>query len=76
LALGVVLDLLGGFLIIAACSRRESLLKVASLGMFRIDPDSPAGRRQRAILFTIGAVLMAVALALITIARLDYVGVL
>jgi len=73
--LGIVLDLLGTFLIIAAFSGREILLKVASLGMFCMDPDSPARRRQRAILITIGVGLMVVAAALITIARLDYVGV-
>jgi hypothetical protein len=70
----ICLILLGIFLMIAAYSRKPLLLKLASLGMFRIDPDSP-GRVPRLIMFSIGVGLTVVGLALVVIDKLHELGV-
>ena len=71
----VVLIVLGIFLMTAAYSRKPFLLKLASLGTIHIDPDSP-GRRQRAILFSIGVAFSVVGLLLIVVEKLVGLGVL
>ncbi len=71
----VLLLVLGIFLMIAAYSRKPLLLKLASLGTVHIDPDSP-GRRQRAIVFSIGIAFCAVGLLLIVLEKLKALGLL
>lgn len=71
----IILMFIGVFLVIAAYSRKEILLKIATLGTFRIDPDNP-GRTQRAIVFGIGVTLVLVGLILIVIEKLVDLGVM
>ena len=65
----VLLIILGIFLMVSAYSRRVILLRLATLGMFRINPDSP-GRMQRAWLFGIGVFLCMVGVALVLLDKL------
>jgi hypothetical protein len=71
----VVVMLLGVFLMIAAYSRKPVLLRIATLGTLRINPDSP-GRKQRAIMFSIGVALTLISLGLIIIEKLGALGLL
>ena len=65
----VVLIFIGVFLMISAYSRKEILLKIATLGTFKIDPDNP-GKAARAVVFGIGATLVVVGLLLVVLEKL------
>jgi hypothetical protein len=69
----VLLVFLGMFLSIAAYSRKPLLLKIASIGLIHIDPDHP-GQTQRAILFSVGMLMIFVGLALLVLDRLHGLG--
>lgn len=64
----VVLIFIGVFLMIAAYSKKEILLKLATLGTFKIDPDHP-GTTARAVMFGVGVTLVLVGLLLIILER-------
>jgi hypothetical protein len=70
----VLLIVLGIFLMVAAYARTPILLRLASLGMFRINPDSP-GRIPRLIMFCIGVTLCVVGLILVVVDKLHDLGV-
>jgi hypothetical protein len=61
--------IIGVFLAIAAYSRRPVLLKIATLGTVRIDPDSP-GIAPRRILFICGVCLIVASALLLFLERL------
>lgn len=71
----VLVMLIGVFLLVAAYSRKPILLKIATFWLMDIDPDNP-GRRQRAIMFTIGAALITVSLGLIVLQKLVELGLI
>jgi len=71
----VLLIFVGIFLTIAAYSRNPVLLKIASVGTVKIDPDSP-GKIQRAIVFGIGIGLILVGVILVVLDRLHGMGFL
>ena len=70
----VVLMFIGVFLMIAAYSRKEVLLKIATLGTLRIDPDHP-GTTARAVMFGVGVTLVLVGLLLILLEKLHDLGI-
>jgi hypothetical protein len=70
----VVLMFIGVFLMIAAYSRKEVLLKIATLGTLRIDPDNP-GTTARAVMFGVGVTLVLVGLVLILLEKLHDLGI-
>lgn len=65
----VVVMLIGMFLMIAAYSRKPILLNIAALGLIKIDPDWP-GRRQRAVMFSVGVVLVIGSAAFVALEKL------
>jgi uncharacterized membrane protein YraQ (UPF0718 family) len=65
----IILVLIGVFLMVSAYSRKPILLKLSTLGMFTINPDSP-GRVARAWLFGIGVSLCTVGCLLIILDKL------
>ena len=69
----VVLMFIGVFLMIAAYSRKEVLLRIATLGTLRIDPDHP-GTTPRAVMFGVGVTLVLVGLLLIVLEKLHALG--
>ena len=71
----VVVMLIGVFLMIAAYSRKPILLKIATLGLLHIDPDTP-GWKQRAVMFSIGVLLVVVSVGLIVLEKLVSLEVL
>jgi hypothetical protein len=71
----VVLICIGVFLMIAAYSRKEILLKIATLGTLRIDPDNP-GTTARAVMFGVGVTLVLVGLLLVILEKLRDLGIL
>jgi hypothetical protein len=71
----VVLMCIGVFLMIAAYSRKEILLKIATLGTLRIDPDNP-GTTARAVMFGVGVTLVLVGLLLVILEKLRDLGIL
>ena len=66
----VVLIFIGVFLMIAAYSRKEVLLKIATLGTLRIDPDNP-GTTPRAVMFGVGVTLVLVSLLLLVLEKIQ-----
>jgi divalent metal cation (Fe/Co/Zn/Cd) transporter len=66
----VVLIFIGVFLMIAAYSSKEVLLKIATLGTLKIDPDNP-GKTPRAVMFGVGVTLVLVSLLLIVLEKLQ-----
>lgn len=70
----VVLMFLGVFLMITAYSRKPILLRIATLGTFKIHPDNP-GATQRAVLFAVGVTLVLVGLILVVAEKLMALGV-
>ena len=70
----IVLMFIGVFLMIAAYSRKEVLLKIATLGSLRIDPDNP-GTTARAVMFGVGVTLVLVGLLLILLEKLHNLGI-
>ena len=70
----VVLMFIGVFLMIAAYSRKEVLLKIAVLGLLRIDPDKP-GETTRAVMFGVGVTLVLVGVLLILLEKLHDLGI-
>lgn len=71
----VVLIFIGVFVMFAAYSRNPLLLKIAALGLVRIDPDNP-GRKQRAVIFAIGVMLILVGVVLIALDKLKSLGII
>ncbi len=71
----IILVVLGIFLAIAAYSRKPILLKLAVLGTFTIDPDSP-GQRARAIMFGLGIILVLIGAGLVIFERVVSSGAL
>lgn len=71
----LVLVFLGIFAMIAAYSREPLLLKIATLGTFKIDPDNP-GTTARAVMFTLGACLIVFAVLLLVVERLADLGIM
>lgn len=69
----VILMFIGVFLMIAAYSRKEVLLKIATLGTLRIDPDNP-GTTARAVMFGVGVTLVLVGLLLVLLEKLHDLG--
>ena len=69
----VVLIFVGVFLMITAYSRKTVLLKIATLGTLKIDPDNP-GTTARAVVFTIGVMLVIFGLLFIILERLKELG--
>jgi hypothetical protein len=65
----LVVLIIGAFLAIAAYSRKPVLLKIATLGTVRIDPDSP-GTAARRIVFICGICLIAASALLLFLERL------
>jgi len=65
----IVLIFLGVFVMFSAYSRAPILLKLVTLGQLQIDPDSP-GRKQRAIVFAVGVVLVLIGTALVVIDKM------
>ena len=74
-AVTTVLVVIGVFLMIAAYSEKEILLKLAVLGMFKIDPDH-MGKTQRNVLFALGVFLVVVGAVLIVVEKLVSLDVL
>jgi hypothetical protein len=71
----VLFIFVGVFLTIAAYSRNPVLLRIASVGTVKIDPDSP-GKTQRAIVFSTGIGLILVGVVLVVLDRLHGMGLL
>jgi hypothetical protein len=61
--------MIGVFLAVAAYSRKPVLLRIASLGTVRIDPDSP-GIAARRVLFICGVCLIIASALLLFLERL------
>jgi hypothetical protein len=69
----LVVLMIGVFLAIAAYSRKPLLLKIATLGSLRIDPDNP-GTIARRILFICGVCLVIASAVLLFFERLRDLG--
>jgi len=69
----LIVLMVGVFLAIAAYSRRPVLLKIATLGTLRIDPDNP-GTAARRTLFICGVALIIASALLLFFERLHELG--
>jgi hypothetical protein len=74
-AVELILVLIGVFLAIAAYSRKPVMLRLATLGTFRIDPDHP-GETARLVLFTVGVTVIVLGVLLLFVDRLSDLGLI